>query len=304
MCSAKTTHETTAARAAELERQLALRPSAAATVLQAPKGTATSTDGCSTNTFVVPSPVKRPGASNTPRLASESAPNKRAKANVQDPDAGGSDAEAGTSASVGSASVGGASVGSASVGSDASASDARASDAGASLAAQEKTLERLADMAILSDSSDGEGGFAGELNFGELGSGEVHCGEELGSDWSKLRAGRRHIYGDFRMYGKCCQRLVLRKDVYYFVWYLPHPANVQVGATGIAYDGSTGNGAGRGNEFGPRQMRCPDRTRPADLHADIAASVAYFANKAKDLQADEVHTQVGRAPVHVRARFC
>jgi hypothetical protein len=35
-------------------------------------------------------------------------------------------------------------------------------------------------MAILSDSSDGEGGFAGELNFGELGSGEVHCGEELG----------------------------------------------------------------------------------------------------------------------------
>jgi hypothetical protein len=170
--------------------------------------------------------------------------------------------------------------------------------------AQEKTLERLAEMAILSDSSDGEGGLAGELNFGELGSGEVHCGEELGSDWSKLRAGRRHIYGDFRMYGKCCQRLVNRKDVYYFVWYLPHPANVQVGATGIAYDGSTGNGAGRGNEFGPRQMRCPDRTRPADLHADIAASVAYFANKAKDLQADEVHTQVGRAPVHVRARFC
>ena len=299
VCSAKTTHETTAARAAELERQLALRPSAAGTVLQAPEGTATSTDGSRTNPFVVPSPVKRPGAPSTPRPASESAPNKRAKADVQGPDAGGSDAEAATS-DAGAFDARTPDAGA----SDARTPDAPTSDARASLVAQEKTLERLAEMAILSDSSDGEGGLAGELDFGELGGGEVHCEEESGSSWSKLRAGRRHVYGDFRLYGKCCQRKVNRNDVYYFVWYLPHPANVQVGATGIAYDGSTGNGVGRGNEFGPRQMRCPDRPRPADLHADIAASVAYFANKAKDLQADEVHTQVGRAPVHVRARFC
>jgi hypothetical protein len=69
-----------------------------------------------------PSPVKRSAAPTTPSPASESAPNKRAKANVEGPGAGGSDAEAGTSDA--RASDAGTS--------EAGTSDARASDAGTS----------------------------------------------------------------------------------------------------------------------------------------------------------------------------
>jgi hypothetical protein len=66
--------------------------------------------------------VKRSAAPTTPSPASESAPNKRAKANVEGPGAGGSDAEAGTSDA--RASDAGTS--------EAGTSDARASDAGTS----------------------------------------------------------------------------------------------------------------------------------------------------------------------------
>ena len=145
-------------------------------------------------------------------------------------------------------------------------------------------------MTFNSDSSDGDGNLANEEPCNELGG--------------MYDAGRRHIYDDFKLYGRASRRRLGRKAVYNWVWLIPHADNVQYSSTGIAYDGSTGNGAGRGNEFGPRQMKCPDRTKPGDMYCDIAASVAYFANKAQALQGDEVHTRVGRAPVYVRARFC
>jgi hypothetical protein len=106
-----------------------------------------------------PSPVKRSAAPTTPSPASESAPNKRAKANVEGPGAGGSDAEAGTS--------------------DARASDAGTSEAGNALltstpgpssaaSASEELAEKLRCQLLGGDgasSGESDGGLSNPKSF-------------------------------------------------------------------------------------------------------------------------------------------